>query len=190
MILRASNVDNIDDFIDCAIFNVDYIVLDINTLLKKGRQFGVCISSVPLLKNELVLSINSVTEEEIDSALAMCNINILEFNNKISASLIAKYKKNYTICKYIENVEDAKKYADQVDSFIIPYEKLQALLQCKEISNHQLIVKATKKEHIEDIKDISSRKLIVDIKYDDNHMSHFIKNKKLTIKKELLNKQI
>jgi hypothetical protein len=47
-----------------------------------------------LLKNNLVLNINSANESEINKTLAMCNINILQFDCEIDFSVLKKYKKN------------------------------------------------------------------------------------------------
>ena len=59
MHIKASKLQNIDDFIDCALFGIQYISVDADYVVSKKKDgFGNLISAVPLQRSRIVMESN------------------------------------------------------------------------------------------------------------------------------------
>jgi hypothetical protein len=176
MHIKASKLQNIDDFIDCALFGIQYIAVDADYIVSKKKDgFGNLISAVPLQKSKIVMESNTMLSE-MNKALIMCNPNVLQFNHNIDLDSLSGYKKNYKLWKLIDSITEAKKYNDLCDAFVIDYENMDSLMVCKEVHEKPLIIRPKHKNHIEQINDLTSRSVIVDIDYHNDEIYNFEKN--------------
>jgi hypothetical protein len=176
MHIKASKLQSIDDFIDCALFGIQYISVDADYVVSKKKDgFGNLISAVPLQKSRIVMESNTMLSE-INKALTICNPNVLQFNHNIDLDSLSVYKKNYKLWKLIASVKEAKKYNDICDAFVIDYENIDSLMSCKEVCEKSLIIIPKHKDHVEKIADLTSRSVIIDIDYDNNEIYNFEQN--------------